>query len=98
MRGENTKSDEGHAWVCDGYKYSIPKSEYALYVIPDWSNPVTELEEITNDIVYNTSYVINYHMNWGWGDGQDGYYVEITKSMREPLSNYSDRKELLISK
>lgn len=76
MRGESSTTGEGHAWVCDGYRYTVPRTEYRLFVIPIWQNPITSLEEIDSEIITNTSYLIYNRMNWGWGGDHNGYYYD----------------------
>ena len=45
--------DDGHCWVCDGYKQLI--YETVLYYLNKKQSPLTKY-----------SYQIFYHMNWGW--------------------------------
>lgn len=76
MRGECSTTGKGHAWVCDGYRYTVPRTEYRLFVIPIWRDSITSLEEIDSEIITNTSYLIYNRMNWGWGGDHNGYYYD----------------------
>lgn len=65
MTGLCSTTGDGHAWVCDGLGYTVPRTEYRLFVIPIWQDPITSLEEVASETVTNTSYLIYNRMNWG---------------------------------
>ena len=100
MRGEDNDLEFGHAWVCDGYRCTMPQVEYYLYVIPmseDVSN-LSFLENIHTGIVYDNILTVlkHYRMNWGWYGNYNGYFLDSSISTIE--GDYSvNRKELIIN-
>ena len=100
MRGNSPGSEVGHAWVCDGYKYTTPEYEYRLFTVPPGQTPVTRLEEAYRETYYDTSHLILNHMNWGWGGRYDGYYYDpnLFQFTTDPILNFvRNRKDLLIN-
>lgn len=75
MRGDTgefeEKSNYGHAWIVDGYKYLKIKDE--LYSISGLG--IRTLKE-TN--IYESYYI---HINWGWGGKSNGYFDITLKSI-----------------
>ncbi|MBR4775667.1 MAG: C10 family peptidase [Bacteroidales bacterium] len=89
MRGES--NIEGHAWVCDGFYNSYGYDEYKLYILRIFNGQLHDFAEWESDRVYEFGPTM-FHMNWGWGGYQDGYYVDSS------VQGYSGiRKDLLIS-
>lgn len=79
MRGED--GSDGHAWVCDGYKYIRDMGMATL--IPNPKDPRFRLEEKSPNGYMAYGLYINqisanageyFHMNFGWGGGSDGWY------------------------
>lgn len=89
MRGENT--EEGHAWVCDGYKSSETTAYYELMAI-DKSTFDHEKKPYYR-VLYSCSKRINstttFHMNWGWGNS-GGYYADSS------TLNYTNSRQDII--
>lgn len=98
MSGIRNKSI-GHAWVCDGYKFS--KIQYAALILGDElfrpnppKNPDYYFFEGTYDDI--TEYL---HMNWGWGsDEGNGWYIFDDIYIQEKDRNYIyDRQIIKVS-
>ena len=101
MSGKDEKSSSGHAWVCDGllttnteHKYYVEylniENEYTNYGLTSLNNPSSCGYSSRND----------FHMNWGDGGDQDGWYVNPTVYEGEKLSyNYViNRKNIYINR
>ena len=83
IRGAN--SEAGHAWVCDGYRYTESKSVATF--IPNPNDPRFKFEEKTpNGFVDYSLHLQNtdssigkfFHMNLGWGGDSNGWYNYTT--------------------
>lgn len=62
---QNTTYQNGHAWVCDGYK-----RQYDLYIHNE--NTQYEYTSAENNFEW-------LHMNWGWGNNSgNGWFLKIT--------------------
>lgn len=99
MRGECSTKSVAHAWVCDGYRYTIPRVEYRLYVIPFGQDIITSLHEIDSEIITGTYQVFN-RMNWGWGGDHNGYYYDANIYINRPDGIHDfdvNRKNLLFN-
>ena len=99
MRGECSTRSVAHAWVCDGYRYTIPRVEYRLYVIPFGQDIITSLHEIDSEIITGTYQVFN-RMNWGWGGDYNGYYYDANIYINRPDGIHDfdvNRKNLLFN-
>ena len=95
MAGLQPSSIYGHAWVCDGYYYSLNQTEYYLYVIPMGQSPIEELIMINSASIYNGSLCM-FHQNWGWGGQDNGYYMDSNVSTINGTYSQS-RKDLIIN-
>ena len=69
----NGVQEEGHCWVCDGYGPSYTTKYYTLYVV-DYSYPA-QLVETSTQYEYNMEYGEIFHMNWGWGGQDNGWFL-----------------------
>lgn len=99
MRGECSNTGGGHAWVCDGYRYSEPEYVYRLFTVPPGEIPVTRLEEAYRESFYDASSIVTHHMNWGWGGDHNGYYYDtrIVISRTDGVTDFNlNRKDILI--
>ncbi|HAD01498.1 MAG: C10 family peptidase [Parabacteroides sp.] len=91
MRGTNISSNEGHAWVCEGYEENITLYA-AVYISNEFG--LGEYEYYSGVRKTNSEY---FYMNWGWGAGAgNGWFYS---DMVSPNSyNFSkDRKVLTIN-
>ena len=98
MRGVDSAQGVGHAWVCDGYRETMPQVEYYLYVIPDWEYEITQLHLLETGVVYdyNMNVLKYYHMNWGWNGSYNGYFFD--SSISTAVGNFAvTRRELIIN-
>lgn len=78
MRGRDVSTRAGHAWVCDGYRYTMTSKEYSLYTIPLGVSQITELTKVASEIVYEYPYATSeyFHMNWGSTSSlYNGFYL-----------------------
>lgn len=73
MHGKRTRrnpfySENGHAWVLDGYK--VTKTLYETYKV--------DTDKDTYEITSSTTKYIDYflHINWGWDGASNGYFVQ----------------------
>ncbi len=73
MRGTN-QNNEGHAWVCDGYRSRTSSFHFILKVI----SPAEPLCYETADSYSTSSGNSHFHMNLGWGGSNNGYYFDTT--------------------
>lgn len=80
MKGMNAGSSDGHAWVCDGFKETDSYEIGELMVLDRFSyERIPEYNMIYNEKLNSTINLHRYyHMNWGWGGSQDGYFYEST--------------------
>lgn len=103
MGGVRPDTNKGHAWVCDGHDWddsflsirimSLDYSDYqygiANQMYECWSK--YELTGVT----------ARYHMNWGWGGLNDGFYLDsnIKVIVNGEERNYSkSRKDIIITR
>jgi hypothetical protein len=101
-RGEDGNLNEGHAWVCDGYRTTHSDIEYSLYLSAPTHNPENPYIYglYCSETVYGPSVTV-FHMNWGHSGNNDGYFVDWNIGYNEGgvLINYSSRrKDMFISK
>ena len=91
MRGDEGGDEDGHAWVCDGYKTESYRTEYLLMVIPSETGYFYEQEG--SYIKYGSDYSYS-HMNWGWYGDDNAWYLE--DNIETSLGNFkSDRKDII---
>lgn len=98
MRGTNSYNTvSGHAWVCDGFRFFNNSTKYSLYLLT-FSNGVPNALELWYDTtIYETSQFTYYHMNWGWGGLNDGYFLDSNIACTSS-SNYSvDRTDIIVT-
>lgn len=68
IRGENSDG-EGHAWLIDGYKYIRCRETYYR------QNSVSGLWISDYYYIFDNYYL---HMNYGWNDSANGYYLTLS--------------------
>lgn len=103
MRGADKTTGKGHAWVCDGYKLKTPMLLYELYLVNfENSRPVSIDKFYSETIMENPSFTQEYyHMNWGWGGKNDGYYLDHNPTVTVSGSTYVlsyERQDLIVYK
>lgn len=78
MRGTNVGSDDGHAWVCDGFNETRSYETGELMVLDRFSDArIPEYNMVYSNNLNSTIELTRYfHMNWGWGGAKDGYFYE----------------------
>lgn len=66
----------GHAWVGDGVEHWENGEIYKVFILEDTYTANTEPTELSQIYkkVTNSSRHYYFHMNWGWGGQNDGYY------------------------
>lgn len=79
-RGTQPGTNEGHAWVIDGYNHTTTFATY--YAIP---LPHVKLGESS----FGSPFF--YHCNWGWGGNNNGYFID-TFSISEGQSFSANTK------
>lgn len=96
MGGTDTGGRGGHAWVCDGFKETDSYEIGELMVLDRFSCERIPEYNMVYDGKLNSTIILDryYHMNWGWGGSQDGYFYENAVN---PLSyNFStNRKDIV---
>lgn len=85
MRGSN-QNDEGHAWVCDGYTTRASHFHYVLKVLSQFEPLCYETANSYSTSTNGNNY---YHMNWGWGEGNNGFYLDNRIDLSE------DRRDIV---
>ncbi len=66
-------SYNGHAWVCDGFRYTCLKRNLTVVTISAMYGYVEV--RYTPDTDGSTATETNYfHMNWGWGGSNNGWF------------------------
>ena len=91
MRGWDTPNESGHAWVCDGYYQSQTIYQWTLMTLEDCPSSY-EPTMFLNPYTYNdyVSYVpLRFHMNWGWGGTNNGYYTDANLWVTLDNVNYN---------
>lgn len=80
MIGFDSKSADGHAWVCDGYKSTHSTMKYFVEYLYgsegnyEYKSPDTpSINGLGTGDMDGCDY---FHMNWGWGGLSDGWYLE----------------------
>lgn len=77
---------------CDGYQDINVYTEYKLYAMAiDGS---MDMELIDSQTSMDFSYT-HFHMNWGWGGTDDGYYYDNVANNAIPYT--SNRKEIIVT-
>ncbi len=99
-RGTESGKTEGHAWVCDGYKYMDTYMSNILFILDDSCYPDLKYMMVDEYIDYlDVGVVRMFHMNWGWGGTHDGWYFDnfhdSTNATPAPLYT-TKRKNLII--
>ena len=65
--------DVGHAWIIDGYRRNYKIAEVYEEVYDYISEKLISETYLYTDIMYGN--VCHLHINWGWDDMPDGWYV-----------------------
>lgn len=100
MAGTLAGDTIGHAWVCDGIDYYQNYHEIRVMTL-DY-RPIAEIvptEMIEAMKILKPTYSSGnlYHMNWGWGGSNDGYFSDNILNPGN-IGNYNNnRTELLIT-
>lgn len=76
MRGTNSGTKDGHAWVCDGFKRTITYQMFDIMILDRFSYDRIPPYDRLYDGRTNSTYSTYFHMNWGWGGSKDGYFYE----------------------
>lgn len=112
VRGKDSVTGKGHAWVCDGYMNK--KYEASISFVPSENDPRFRVDRIPGSIfvdydtfAYSPSWLDQdqygefFHMNMGWQGGYNGWYREIVKIDKNGSLAYAftqDLRTLLVSK
>lgn len=95
MRGTNSSTGSGHAWVCDGVSKTKYETSYFIecrqggagsyyYYMPESPNSI---ESTGNS---------KFHMNWGWNGNGDGWF--LSNNVNSINGNYQgDRTNLYVT-
>ena len=75
MAGKNSLG-EGHAWVCDGANQTDSKTEYYVEYLYNetYDNLGYTLIDLPGSFGYKTHF--KFHMNWGWGGTNNGWFID----------------------
>ncbi len=91
-------SGSGHTWVCDGVSHSYNYMSYFIdfYVNNNYSS-IENVPSIENPNIVNGVSTLYFHMNWGWGQSYNAWYV--SNDVASPGGNFQYwRKNIYISK
>lgn len=102
MTGTEHPDSVGHAWVCDGYHEFESHMEIQVMSLDYTNTPY----DIANEMYLAWKkelprYIApkQYHMNWGWGGYNDGYFLDSNLSNNSTSLEYTKyRTDLYISK
>lgn len=90
MQGFNS-ANEGHGWVCDGYKSTQTTSWYEVMALDKATMDHTGNPEFRCMFSKSDGDVFDYyHMNFGWGGSSDGYYLD-----NNPIGFSNNRKDIV---
>ena len=102
IRGQN--SEDGHAWVCDGYKWI--RDLVIVTLIKKPNDPRFKIVPTSPNgfMIYDATGLKKkysdageyFHMNFGWGGGSDGWYYGFKYGIPQNLTN--DQQILTIKK
>lgn len=94
MKG--VSNGEGHAWVCDGYNHKQTVTYYEVMGLDKayWDHTKQFSYRAMYSTNLNTVYYTYYHMNWGWGGSQDGYFYENAVNPT-PYNFSTDRQDII---
>lgn len=67
------QTEGGHAWICDGHIYTEFQRCFELY-ITSYDNPLRLIPTSCTYTIYEPNPYHLYHMNWGYGGINDGWY------------------------
>ncbi len=81
----------GHAWAIDGYKKNSYFLEYRVFRLEGTQAPKFAYDEVGDWTKQLRDSETFYHMNWGWGGLNDGWYIDNN------FSYTTDRMELIIN-
>lgn len=92
MKGHSSKS--GHAWVCDGANHTYYQNDYQVEV------PVRKNGKyvyVNNGTTYfsTSSLHLSVHLNWGWGDENNGWYYSGVTHPNHYDSDFKNNRENL---
>ena len=107
IRGENSDTGKGHAWVCEGYKNvayqgvisMLASDKYSLVSVTSTTYsdyPVTVYPPST---LANGNYGEYFYMNMGWGGENNGWYRSNTYNASDSEHSYTtDQKIITVEK
>lgn len=91
MRGTTSGEDKGHAWVCDGFDYTCYDYPYEVMAIDKSTFDYTGKPYYRCIYSYNVmDYSTYFHMNWGWGGLDNGYFDDSTLKDKKYLTARKD--------
>ena len=97
MRGTDSNTNSGHAWVCDGYNAGYNGVTLTLKTLEDCPSEYEPSTFLTPYIYEHIlSYYGLYHMNWGYNGLYDGYYWDNNIKIGNG-ANYSDKRKDIIN-
>ena len=92
MRGAETSGGSGHAWVCDGYNSYTWNTQYYLRVPTSFEQYSTIQSHQADQGVLDM-----YHMNWGWGGLNDGWFSASSIAIPGDSNYQYDRFNLYVT-
>ena len=95
MRGENTSTDKGHAWICEGY---LNKKYQAVISMIDARGDGTPYFDYPLSVnpVNDDQYGEFFYMNFGWGGQNDGWYRSNAYNPHAPNYSFTYNQKLLL--
>lgn len=97
MSGVRTGAKTGHAWVSDGAMYKQDNYYYYVeYMRDDNSYNNLGLTSIEYPTELNMSSLnLKFHMNFGWGGSQDGWF--LNNALPDEVGYNNNRKVIFVS-
>lgn len=72
---------ESHYWVCDGVNEFDHNIDFFINLINTSNNTYYYhdfIYKLSNPFTNHPTYVLYFHMNWGWSGSRDGWYLNLT--------------------
>jgi len=95
MRGENTSTGKGHAWISEGY---LNKKYQAVISMIDARGDGTPYFDYPLSVnpVNDDQYGEFFYMNFGWGGDNDGWYRSNAYNPSSPNKSYTYNQKLIL--
>lgn len=94
MRGENTSTGKGHAWISEGYLNKKYQAVISMIDARGDGTPYFDYPLSVNPI-NDDQYGEFFYMNFGWGGDNDGWYRSNAYNPNAPNKAYTYNQKLI---